>query len=251
VDGEAHHQTVRAVDRALDILLSLSRAEEGLNLSDIAKQVQLHKSTVHRLLASLQLKGFVRKHANHDVYVLGWSVLELIGNLHHSDELTTVALPQMVELRDITGETVSLYIRSGIDRIRVQAVESNEPVRNVAHVGKTYPLFIGASGKVLLAFAEESLLNDVLRDIRIPPFFDRGELLQQLSTIRQDGFAMSIQERDVGTASIAAPVFGRMPDTFAALSVAGPIERFTECRMLAKIDLLQKAASVITKLLAH
>lgn len=242
--------TVRAVDRALDILLCFSRSDDGLNLTEIAREVDLHKSTVHRLLASLQQKGFVRKHPVSDKYLLGWSVLELLTNIYRSDELSSVVLPEMTRLRDTTGETVSLYIRSGLERIRIQAVESNEPVRNVANLGKVYPLYIGAAGKVLLAYADESMVEQVFQDATIPHDFNRSELRNQLEDIRRDGYAISIQERDAGAAALAAPIFGRN-HFLAALSVSGPVSRFTPSRMGEYIDTIVQSSSRITKLLSH
>jgi IclR family transcriptional regulator, KDG regulon repressor len=247
---ESGQATVRAVDRALDILLCFSRSDDGLNLSEISREVHLHKSTVHRLLMSLQQKGFVRKHPQSEKYLLGWSVLELITNIYQSDELSAVVLPEMTRLRDTTGETVSLYIRSGLERIRIQAVESNEPVRNVANLGKTYPLFIGASGKVLLAFADFPLVLEVLEDSSVPDDFNRNELMKQLEDIRRDRYAISIQERDAGAAAISAPIFGRN-QFLAAVSVSGPVSRFTQDKMSEYIGTILEASSRITKLLSH
>ncbi|MCL6548066.1 MAG: IclR family transcriptional regulator [Alicyclobacillus sp.] len=246
----ATHATVRSVDRALDILLCFSRAEGGLTLSEIAREVGLHKSTVHRLLLSLQQKGFVRRQPDSDKYAVGWSVLELLSNLYRSDELATVVLPEMTQLRDLTGETVSLYVRSGIERIRIQSVESNEPVRNVAGIGKTYPLYIGASGKVLLAFGGSDLLQQVLTDPSTPPL-DADDLRRQLENIRRQGYAISIQERDAGAAALAVPIFIRNTDFVAALSVSGPATRFTPEKMLQYVDAVKQSAEVLTKLLSH
>lgn len=243
--------TVRAVDRALDILLAFAKADGGLTLSDIARNVGLHKSTVHRLLTSLQQKGFVRKHAQSEKYLLGWSVLELLSNVYQSDELAAVVLPEMTRLRDLTGETVSLYIRSGTERIRIQSVESNAPIRNVATIGKTYPLYIGASGKVLLAFADEDTVNEVLSDPLLPDDFDREGFIKQLELMRQQGYATSIQERDDGAAALAAPLFGRNHEFVAALSVSGPVSRFTLEKMNAQVDTVVASAALVTKLLSH
>lgn len=243
--------TVRAVERALDILLCFAKSPRELSLSEIAREVDLHKSTAHRLLLSLQSKGFVRRQAGSDKYILGWSVLELLGNVYLSDELTTLALPEMTKLRDTTGETVSLYIRSGIERIRIQAVESNEPIRNVVAIGKTYPLYIGASGKVLLAFADEAVVDEVFAREQIPPHFERDELRRQLDKIRTDGYAVSIQERDNGAAALAAPVFGRNHECVAALSISGPVSRFTKAKMNQYVDALCTAAAWLTKMLSH
>ncbi|MBX5436808.1 MAG: IclR family transcriptional regulator [Alicyclobacillaceae bacterium] len=244
------HATVRAVDRALDILLCFARAEGGLTLSEIAREVQLHKSTVHRLLVSLQQKGFVRKQPDSDKYWIGWSVLELLSNMYRSDQLAAAVLPEMTRLRDLTGETVSLYVRSGIERIRIQSVESHEPVRNVAGIGKTYPLYVGASGKVLLAFSGEELLQQVLDDPSTPRL-DVPELRRQLAAIREQGYAISIQERDAGAAALAVPILIRSADVVAALSVSGPATRFTPEKMMQFVDTVKQSADVITKLLSH
>ncbi|WDL98658.1 IclR family transcriptional regulator [Alicyclobacillus sp. ALC3] len=243
--------TVRAVDRALDILLCFSKADGGLTLSDIARQVNLHKSTVYRLLMSLQVKGFVRKASDSDRYLLGWSVLELLSSLHQSDQLSALALPEMTRLRDAIGETVSLYVRSALERVRIQSVESRQPVRNVGTIGRRYPLYIGASGKVLLAFADSSVRDAVSSSEVLPEDLDRSEFLAQLDAIRQDGYAVSIQERDVSAAALSVPVFGRDQHIAAALSVSGPVSRFTPERMRDSVELVRGAASFITKLLSH
>lgn len=243
--------TVRAVDRALDILLSFAKSDGGLSLSDIARDVGLHKSTVHRLLTSLQAKGFVRKHAQSEKYLLGWSILELLSNIYQSDELATVVLPEMTRLRDSTGETVSLYIRSGLERIRIQSVESNAPIRNVATIGKTYPLYIGASGKVLLAFADREVVQQVLADANLPAGFDKESLLSQLESIQADGYAISIQERDDGAAALSAPIFGRNQEFIAALAVSGPVSRFTRERIKDHVQSVVDSVALITKLLSR
>lgn len=233
---------VRSVERALDIVLCIARATQPMSLSEIARSVVLHKSTVYRLMLSLQNKGFVRRDPESDKYVLGWSVLELLGNPHWSDALTSVSLSEMRRLRDITGETVSLYVRSGIERIRVQALQSEHPIRNVVSVGASYPLYVGASGKVLLAFSNNSLLEEVFSRSDVPAHFDKEELREQLDTIRMDGFAISIQERDAEAAAMAAPVLGRNGECLAALAVSGPVSRLTTPRMKQFVEALCDSA---------
>lgn len=242
--------TVRSVDRALDILLCFAKANGELSLSQLARLTGLHKSTTHRLLSSLLEKGFVRKHAESERYTLGWSVLELIGSLYQSDQLSAVTLPEMTHLRDEIGETVSLYIRSGNERIRIQAVESTESIRNVAIVGKTYPLCVGASGKVLLAFSEPSTTEEVLRQAEPPLTVNLATLRKELEQIRTQGYATSIQERDPAAAALAVPVFGRA-GVIAALSISGPFSRFSSKKMEACLPLLLGSAKHIMQLITH
>lgn len=247
---DASAQTVRAVDRALDILLCFSRSEGGLSLSDIAREVGLHKSTVHRLLASLVARGFVQKHPQSDRYLLGWSVLELISGIYQTDELSSVVLPKMTHLRDTIGETVMLYVRSGTERIRIQTVLNNEPARRMSDIGNVYPLYVGAAGKVLLAYSSPELVSVVTEDASFPQHLSKEELEQQLSLIRESGYATSFRERDADSSAMAAPVFGRN-GFLAALCVTGPAQRLTKEAMSLHCDTLLQSARLLTKLLSH
>ncbi|ASS74472.1 IclR family transcriptional regulator [Tumebacillus algifaecis] len=245
--AEGEKGTVRAVERALDILLCFSGSETELGLSDIAKRIGLHKSTVHRLLASLESKGFVRRHPTTEKYRLGWSVLELVSNINRSDDLSSIVRPEMTRLRDQLGETTSLYVRSGIERIRIQAVESTQPVRRVADIGKRLPLYVGASGKVLLAYAEEPI-ELFLNDPSWPQDLNREEFIKSIQTVRDKGYAVSIEERELGAAAVAAPIFSRTGQIVAALSVSGPVDRFTAASVEEFALAVRKSTEFISKM---
>lgn len=249
--GEQEKGTVRAVERALDILLCFAGTETELGLSDIAKRIGLHKSTVHRLLASLESKGFIRRHPQTEKYRLGWSVLELVSNVYQSDDLSSIVSPEMTRLRDLLGETISLYVLSGIERIRIQAVESQQPVRRVANVGRRLPLYVGASGKVLLAYSSEELLEELMTDASWPPELDREEFCHALQQVREAGYAISIEEREPGAAAVAAPIRTRSGEAVAALSISGPVDRFTPEVVERFAEEVRKSAEMLTKMLSH
>ncbi|UYZ14598.1 IclR family transcriptional regulator [Brevibacillus sp. WF146] len=221
---------VRAVERALDILLCFTDSTD-LGLSEIASRLSLHKSTVHRLLATLENKGFLIRDAQTEKYRLGFRIWELSANLTHSDDPATVLLPEMERLRDLVGETVSLYVRDGNERIRIQAVQSNQPIRRVAPIGARMPLFVGASSKVLVAYAEPEVLEAVLNDPEWPESIDREAYLEQLEQIRAQGFATSVEERELGAAAVAAPIFNRNGKLVAAIAASGPSNRLTPEKM--------------------
>ncbi|TGU71893.1 MarR family transcriptional regulator, partial [Mesorhizobium sp. M00.F.Ca.ET.186.01.1.1] len=141
---------VRSVERALDILLCFTDATD-LGLSEISSRLSLHKSTVHRLLATLENKGFLIRDVQTEKYRLGFRIWELSANLTHNDDPATLLLPEMERLRDLVEETISLYVRDGNERIRIQAVQSRQPIRRVAPIGARMPLAVGASSKVLVA----------------------------------------------------------------------------------------------------
>ncbi|WP_126429758.1 IclR family transcriptional regulator [Brevibacillus marinus] len=227
---EEQKSTVRAVERALDILLCFTDATE-LGLSDIAKRISLHKSTVHRLLASLEGKGFVVRDPRTDKYRLGFRIWELSANMSRSDDPAQILLPEMERLRDLVGETISLYVRDGNERIRIQAVQSNQAIRRVAPVGARMPLAVGASSKVLVAYADEKTRAEILNDPDWPASVDRAAYVEQLEQIRKLGYATSVEEREAGAAAVAAPIFNRDGRLVAALAVSGPSNRLTMEKM--------------------
>ncbi|MNJ23087.1 IclR family transcriptional regulator [Paenibacillus bouchesdurhonensis] len=218
--------TVRAVERALDILMCFTKGNE-FGLTEIASSIGLHKSTVHRLMTTLEEKGFVIRDTATEKYRLGLKIWELSAHLSQSDDPAVLLLPQMEQLRDRLGETVSLYLRDGTDRLRIQAVQSNQAIRRVAAVGARLPLYVGASSKVLVAYAEQSVLQAVLDSPDWPSAVDKSQYVAQLQDIRRLGFATSYEEREPGAAAVSAPIFDRSGKVAAALSVSGPVSRLS------------------------
>lgn len=223
---EDRKSTVRAVERALDILLCFTKSEE-LGLTEIAGQIDLHKSTVHRLLATLEERGFVIRDSATDKYRLGLKIWELSAHMSHADDPAVLFLPQMEKLRDRLDETVSLYLCDGFERLRIQAVQSNQAIRRVAPVGARLPLYVGASSKVLVAFADEEFRRRLLESADWPVHIERAAFVRQLEDIRQKGFATSYEEREPGASAVAAPIIGRSGVMKAALSISGPVSRLS------------------------
>lgn len=218
-------QTIRSVERALDVLLCFAGEPQGLGVTQIADKVGLYKSTVHRILAALEAKGFVRQDAATGRYHLGLKALELASAYLTSGDLPAVAYAEMLALRDRAQETVSLYVRDGLERVRVQRAEGPLTVRRVVGLGERLPLYLGASGKVLLGWltpAERAALLDQV----LPGGFDRPALEADIANTRAQGWGVSLEERDVGVASVAGPVLDRMGRCVAALAISGPVNRF-------------------------
>ncbi|BBI35749.1 IclR family transcriptional regulator [Cohnella abietis] len=227
---EDEKRTVRAVERALDVLLCFASGHEW-SLTEIAGRIGLHKSTVHRLLATLEDRGFVTRDVATERYRLGLSVLELSANLSRSDDPSVVLLPEMERLRDQLSETISLYVRDRTERVRIQAVQSMQAIRRVATVGARLPLSVGASSKVLLAFSEAGVRGIVMSDPAWPALLNREDFGKQLDEIVAAGYATSFEEREPGAAAVSAPIFNRSGKLVAALSVSGPSNRLTPNRM--------------------
>lgn len=217
---------MRAVERALDVLLCFAGAgHEGLGVTQLAQATGLYKSNVHRVLATLEAKGMVRQDPATGRYHLGLRALELAGSYLSASDLASVAYDEMVHLRDAVDETVTLYVRDGLERVRVQKAEGRAGLRRVVGLGQRLPLYLGASGKVLLAFLPAPEREQILEQLPLPPDFDRGAFVSRLGAIVEAGYAASSEEREEGVASVAAPIF-RRGQLAAALAISGPSQRF-------------------------
>ncbi|CAM3671976.1 IclR family transcriptional regulator [Cohnella lubricantis] len=237
---EEEKRTIRAVERALDVMLCFTTGSDW-GLTEIAQRVGLHKSTVHRMLATLEQKGFVFRDEATEKYRLGLRILELSAHARASDP-AVVLLGEMERLRDQLGETVSLYVRDRNDRVRIQAVQSEQAVRRVAPVGARLPLTVGASSKVLLAFGDAGERDALLAEVSWPAPKDRDAYLEQLQEIAALGYATSFEEREAGAAAISAPIFDRSGKLYAALSVSGPSNRLTADIMRERAPAVMEAA---------
>lgn len=245
---EGQKLTVRAVERALDILMCFTDVQY-LGLSEIAGRVNLHKSTVHRLLTTLEDKGFIIRNSDTDKYRLGFRIWELSANLSQSDDPAFILLPEMEKLRDVLGETVSLYIRDGTQRIRIQAVQSKQSIRRVAPVGAHLPLYAGASSKVLYAFADDEEQRWMRNESPLPKSTKPKLFAKEMSEIIRLGYATSIEEREPGAAAVAAPILNRANKLVAALSLSGPSNRLTLEKMRGHSQEIMDTAKRMGKML--
>lgn len=243
---EESKSTVRSVERALDLLLCFTEKPTWA-MTELAQQVGLHKSTVHRMLATLENKGFIERDELTDRYQLGIKVWELSSNLGSSNDQSTLWQKELERLRDQLGETVSIYVRAGAERIRIQSVQSLEPVRRIAPIGARYPLYAGASSKILIAYSEPEEQEEIWQHSSWQHLISNIDAYQQeLSNVLEEGYAVSFEERESGVAAIAAPVFNQVGQIAAALAVSGPSSRLTLERLKEIAPYVKAAAKRMT-----
>lgn len=248
--------SVRSVERALNILKCFSLSEPRLTLGQISKRLGLPKSTVHRLLKSLQDNRFVEQDTESGKYRLSYAVVRMGMVATEDNTLRNVALPVMRDMAKITKQTCNLYVVSGCKRLCIEQVEGPEYVKRYSYVGALFPLYGGASGKVLLAFQDEEWLTCyfhkvLLRRMTERTTTDRETLMGQLQVIRKQRYAATFGERDILTASVAAPIFNLSGNLAAAMAVSGPIMMFTDENIKRYAAELIKAAESISLQLGY
>jgi len=215
---------VAAVDRALSILDALT--DDKVTLAELSKRTDLYKSTVLRLLKSLEKFGYVLRTSDGS-YRLGSKVLHL-GALYQRHFRTSEIVPPVLErIGAELHEGASFYVCEEDKRICLHRVETTRAVRDSVQVGDRLPLTVGAAGHVLRAFSGA-----------------RGERFDE---IRQRMFAASFGERDSETAAIAAPVLGPGNKLVGALSVSGPRYRIEAAGEARIVPVLFKHARELTR----
>lgn len=241
-----------SVSRALAVLDLLADASDGRGVSDIARELGVHKSSASRLLATLRGGGLVEVNASSGRFELGTGFLRLAARVVQRTDLAQVALPCLRDLTTRSGETAYLSVRRGSFRTAVQEIESPNPVRMVAGIGHLYPLHAGAPGKVLLASLPDAEISELLKAIP----HGRGRAQQGAARIRADlehtrraGYAISFEENIPNASSIAVPVYGHLGSVVAALGIAGVGPRWDRKRMLAFLPILRENAREIGELL--
>ncbi len=237
--------TVRSVERSLDILLCFVNSTE-LSLTEIAKSVSLHKSTVYRLLHTLERKGFLIKNKVNEKYRLGFKIWELSTNLSGINDPATVFLPEMERLRNLLDETVSLYVRDGYERIRIQSIESNQSLRRVAPIGERLSLALGASSKVLISYEDKIIQVKILKQLEESYEINIKKFEEIIKEVKKLGYATSFEERAIGAVAIACPIFDRQNNIISALSVSGPVNRLTHDKLQEIAPILQETCSKLS-----
>ncbi|MEH7238163.1 IclR family transcriptional regulator [Bacillus sp. JJ1562] len=217
---------IRSLQRAIDILNCFTMEENELSLTEISKKINLAKSTVIRLLYTLELNNYVERDPATFKYRLG-KQLYFIGNLAgRSIEIRSVAKATMERLRDQTRETVNLYVLEKESRICIQQFESLQSVKHTVRIGEKLPLTLGATGKVLLAYQSDDFIEKIY--ILENPKKSKADFKKELRQIVDERFAKSIDEREVGSSAIATPIIDVNGNVIAALSISGPTVRFEE-----------------------
>jgi DNA-binding IclR family transcriptional regulator len=220
----------QTLSRALDILFALAESNGTLSVTEIADKAGLPESTTYRFLQTLEQNGIVERKGKRQIG-LGLRILDLARSLTQQTyrELLSLALPIMQELTEKTHETSLLFIRSGINAICIQHVKSRELIQFVIEDGRSLPLHLGASGKVILAYENQKFQEKFIKDIEAEGYTGSpSDLREELASIRSKGVAVTHGEVDSDVFAIAAPILDSYNMVVASISIAGPNFRFVK-----------------------
>jgi|EndMetStandDraft_8_1072994.scaffolds.fasta_scaffold21504_3 IclR family acetate operon transcriptional repressor len=235
---------VQVVDRALDVLETLAAAGRPLGVGELGERTGLPQGTVHRILQSLQGRGYVRRDASRK-YSVGTAAVRLADAAQRS--LARTARPYLAELVAISGETANLAVLEGLDVVYVAQVSSPHTLRMFAEVGRHVPPHSTAVGKVLLAAMPREEARGILQRTGLvartdATITDLADLEAELDLVASQAWAADEEEHETGIRCVAVPVGGPGP-TLAAMSVSGPAERFAGGRTAGLVEAMQRVGN--------
>lgn len=239
---------MRAISRVMQVLYSFSRENPELALKDICIKTGLPKATVYRILNGLKEYDMIHQD-NSGVYRLGFGVVRLSSAYVEYEDIRKSALPVMQQLSDISLQTSNLYVLVGNRRLCIQQVLGPTYIPKYSSLGKSHPLYIGASGKVLLAYMEKEEREKYLSDLRrteaskIEYPYDEDSVRNAIDETLLKGYCCTMAERDHYTASIAAPIFDWSGKVNSTITISGPVSDFTEEQINRFASLVKQAAN--------
>lgn len=225
---------IQSIQRAVAILRSFTEAEPELGVSELSRRLGLHKSTVSRMVATLQAEGLIGQNSETGKYRLGIGLIGLAGVALGRLNARTAAQPHLAELVTISQETVNVSALDGSECVNIERVASPQPIQYIGWIGRRSPLHCTASGKLILAYMTPEQRTAVLqphtplKKHTAQTITNLVALDAQISVICQQGFAIVHEEYEEGFSAIAGPLFNHQGDLLATVSISGPSYRLDD-----------------------
>ncbi|TLS36212.1 IclR family transcriptional regulator [Pseudalkalibacillus caeni] len=245
---------VKSVGRALEIIDIVSSNKNGCGVTEIANQIDINKSSVYRILSTLESHGYIEQNEVTGKYKIGYKFLQISSRLLDSIELREEAKPFLKELETLTNEVIHLVVFDEGEVVYLEKLEGNETLRMHSKVGKRAPMHCTSVGKAILAHLPEQKVREVLEAKGMPrhtekTIIDPDRFLEELKKVKNQGYATEIEENEYGITCIGAPIFDNTGKPIAAFSISGPRMRMTDERLdFLKEKVIEAAKNISARL---
>ncbi len=238
--------------KGLMLIECLADSAEPRGVSSLARELSLTKSNIHRLLMTLAAVGYVRKVETGATYELTSKLWEVGARVRSRLDVLKIAHDHMVRLCNTTGESVHLSILDGFEVVYVDKIEGSQPIKAYTSIGGRAPAWCVATGKAMLAHAPRDSI--LALEPRLTPFTDHtitklDQLVEELATVRHEGYAVNREEWRESVSGIASPLRDGNGMVVAAVGISGPSNRFRHKQIkILSTTVISVAASISSDL---
>jgi IclR family KDG regulon transcriptional repressor len=238
--------TTKSLEKAFEILECFLQGSPELSFTEIVSMTGLPLGTAHRLIATLVSRNYLSRNPINKKYYLGTKIahLGILGITNLRNNSRNIILPYMYELKAVLNESVTLFTAIDKYRVCIERVEPDRLLKTNLRVGERLNINQGASGKMLLSHMPEEEVRRIVN-----PCSD--EFLSELAKIKEQGYSISLGEREEGLTAISAPIYDASGKLFAALSVAGPNERILKDDLDKKVQIVIQYCNEISRALGY
>jgi DNA-binding IclR family transcriptional regulator len=251
VPNKPETQLIQSVDRALTLMEIVAAQKDEISLQALSYKAGLNSSTAYRLLNTLRAHGLVQQSPDTRGYRLGLKILQLATAVRDQLDLQQLVRPFLQYLAEASGESANLVVLEGDEAVYIDQVLSTHPIRAFTQIGVRVPLHCAAVGKMLLAHMPDQRREDIIRK-GLPAFTKNTitnpyRLREELAKVRDQGFAVDIEERQEQVRCVAAGVLDDQSSIVAAISISGPAHRLSSERLQDELSgLVRKTAGEIS-----
>ena len=243
---------LQSLTRGLTLLEKLAETEGGITLTEISQRASLPPSTAHRLLNTLADMGFVCQSKEDGLWYVGLKTYRVGCAFVSNRDFVGESHAYLRKLMEASGETANLSILDGTYACFIGQVQCHEVMRMLVRLGSRIPAHASGSGKAMLSALPEDELAIVFRDSALIELTSKtitnpDKLRMQFATIRARGYSYDDEENAMGLRCVAAPIYDEFAEPLGAISLAGPIARLTDDRILKLGPLVAHTAREITE----
>ena len=242
---------IKSLQKSLKILKAIINADQELGISELHQICGFNQSTIHHSLKTLKIEGFVSQNKQTRKYTVGLELVKPMIKQNKPDLYIHRAYPILEEMVAQVGETTSLFIKRENKAICIIGKESPHTLRASLRIGRRIPLHCTATGKVFLAYMEDSQVNEIIYRVGLGRYMPNSitspeVLFKELKKVRSCGYAVELEEFEDMVNAIGVPVFGSNGDVLFVVTVIAPMTRLPKEDLLSVNMLLQKKAKKIS-----
>ncbi len=246
--------SVQSVDRAITVMEFLARRGWS-GVTEVSRELDIHKSTAYRLLMTLRDRGLVEQDAATEKYRLGFGVVLLARAVSADLDVLRCAKPLCERLSERTGETVTVAVLEGDDAVVIHQSLSRTSALSVDWTGHHTPLHATAAGKIFLSHMPEDqrmrILEEPLERFTSNTTVDPETLREQVAQILDDGYSHTVEELETGLSAIGVPIRSSEGTVVGAVSVSGPSFRMEAADLLSTVEMARRTTAEISRCLGY